>query len=114
LKIINAETYIAYREELAQKQANKRPSKKKVNQPRKPRSNNKQKRTRSPSIDDNRDSELEEGIELPIEEADGCEEEIRSVDNRINDQLSRELEGTTESVRSTRTRRLPIRFRNES
>jgi hypothetical protein len=114
LNIIDAETYTAYREELAQRQANKRPSKKKINQPQKSQSNNRQKRTRSPSIDDNRDSELKENIELPIKEADGCEEEARSVDNRINDQLSRELKGTTESVRLTRIRRLSIRFRDES
>jgi hypothetical protein len=40
LKIVDAETYIVYREELAQKQANKRSSKKKANQPRKSRFNN--------------------------------------------------------------------------
>jgi hypothetical protein len=31
---------------------------------------------------------LEEGIELPIEEADECEEEARNNDNRINVQHS--------------------------
>jgi hypothetical protein len=57
---------------------------------------------------------LEEGIELIIEEADGCEEKARSVDNSINDQFLRELEGITKSVRPTRTRRLLIKFRDES
>jgi hypothetical protein len=85
LKIINIETYTAYREELAQKQANKRSSKKKTNQSRKSRSNNRQKKPRSSSIDDNKDSELEKDIELPIKEVDEYEEEIRSVNNRIND-----------------------------
>jgi hypothetical protein len=57
---------------------------------------------------------VEENIELPIEEADEYEEEIRNVNNKINNQLSKELEGITESVKFTRIRRLPIRFRDES
>jgi hypothetical protein len=57
---------------------------------------------------------LEEDIELSIEKIDGYEEEARSVNNKINNQFSRELEGTTELVRPTRIRRLPIRFRDES
>jgi hypothetical protein len=56
---------------------------------------------------------LEEDIELFIEEADGCEKEVRNVDNRINDQFSKELEGITELVRFTRIRRLLIKFRDE-
>jgi hypothetical protein len=51
---------------------------------------------------------LEEDIKLPIKETDKCEKKIRNVDNRINDQLSRELKEITESIKSTRIRRLPI------
>jgi hypothetical protein len=57
-------------------------------------------RARSSSTANEDDTALEGGIELPIKEAEKTENE----ENEVNVQLSIELDATTQSTRSDRTR----------
>ena len=113
LKIINAETYAAYCEEVAKKMANKQGKKKGSKKSLQINSNRRQKTAQSLTLSDSDYDELEEGIELPIEERDEAVDEVVDDDNRIKVQLSVELQATIELNRPARTRRLPIRYRDE-
>ncbi len=113
LKIINAETYAAYCEEVAKKMANKQGKKKGSKKSLQINSNRRQKTAQSLTLSDSDYDELEEGIELPIEERDEAVDEVVDDDNRIKVQLSGELQATVEPNRPARTRRLPIRYRDE-
>ncbi len=48
---------------------------------------------------------------MPIKETDESENDRVDDDNNVEVQLSSELEATVELIRSTRTRQLPLRYR---
>ena len=82
LKIINAEIYATYYEQVKNKRANTQRKKTFNKQSRKPKrkiNNRRRKKALSPLISNNEDDGLEEGIKLPIEE------ENEAVDNTVDD-----------------------------
>ncbi len=117
MKVIDAETYVVYCEEVAKKKANtqgkKKGSKKGFKKSPQTNSNRRQKTAQSLSLSDSDYDELEEGIELSLKERDEAVDKIVDDDSRIKGQLSVELQTTSEPDRPARTRRLPIRYRDE-
>jgi len=65
------------------------------------------------SFSDSDYDELEEGIKLSIKKRDEAVDKIMDDDNRIKVQFLVELQTTIELNRPARTRRLPIRYRDE-
>jgi hypothetical protein len=112
LKIIIAETYAAYCEEVKKKTTNTNTRSKKSSNTKSKKSSKKiirkkQKETRSLSASDNKDDVLEENIELSIEKAFKGVIESESDDGGVERQIS------IGSDRFARLRRLPIRYREE-
>jgi hypothetical protein len=68
---------------------------------------NTQRRARAPSTSEEGGKESDISIQLPIEEADGAENQ----ENQVDKQLSTEPNTTVESARPTRERQLPMRYR---
>jgi hypothetical protein len=116
LKIIDAETYAAYCEEVKKKKANTQ-SKKSSNKQSKKSSKKivrkRQKEARSLSASDNEDDVLKEDIELPIGEAFEGVIESESDGGVVERQIHDELQISIGSDRLARSRRLPIRYREE-
>ena len=56
---------------------------------------------------------MEEGIKLSLKERDEAVDKIIDDDSRIKGQLLVELQTISEPDRPVRTRRLPIRYRDE-
>ncbi len=82
LKIINAEIYATYYEQVKNKRANTQRKKTFNKQSRKPKrkiNNRRRKKALSPLISNNEDDGLEEGIKLPIKK------ENEAVDNTVDD-----------------------------
>jgi hypothetical protein len=118
LKIIAAETYVFYCEKMKKKKANTNTrSKKLFNKLSKKLSKKiiriKQKKARSLSANNNKDDILKENIKLPIKKTfkGVIKSECNDVD--VETQIYSELHIFIGSDKSARSRRLPIRYREE-
>jgi hypothetical protein len=118
LKIIDANTYAAWCEEMAnklKKKANKKQIKKGITEQKKRQQSKKRdyrrERIRTLSTNDGDNYELEESIILPIEEESDATNKNENDNNDIERQISEDMQMSVELTRSTRNRQLPIRYR---